>query len=143
MELSRAVAEDREGIIGLLRAEKLPVDDLPIDMSAFLVARNAAGLVGAIGMELYGRSALLRSMVVAPTERNKGIADQLVRALESLAAEKDVSNIYLLTETADKYFAKKGYTVVQRDEVPEAVKASSEFSHVCPSTAIVMRKDII
>lgn len=143
MELSQAVAEDREDIIGLLRAEKLPVDDLPIDMSAFLVARSVSGIAGAIGMELYGQYALLRSMVVSPKERNKGIAGQLVRALESSAAGKHVNTIYLLTETADKYFARKGYTLVQRDEVPEALKASSEFSHVCPSTAIVMRKDII
>ncbi len=50
--------------------------------------------------------------------------------------------LYLLTTTAKDFFNKEGYIVVNRDEVPEPIKNSSEFSSVCPSTAIVMKKEI-
>jgi amino-acid N-acetyltransferase len=47
-----------------------------------------------------------------------------------------------LTETADKYFNKKGYRAIAREQVPEQIKASSEFNHVCPVSAVVMKKGI-
>lgn len=142
MDIRQASNNEREQIIGLLLAEKLPVDDLPADLGSFWVAASEGELAGAIGMEAYNDSALLRSMVVAPAHRNKGIADQLVRALEHSASARGMDSIYLLTETAPKYFERKGYAVTSRDEVPEALKASSEFTHVCPSSAIVMKKHL-
>jgi arsenate reductase (thioredoxin) len=86
---------------------------------------------------------LLRSMITNPAYRNKGIAGKLVRQLFQYAQSLKLTEIYLLTETAEKYFANKGFTSVLRDNVPEAIKQSQEFSHTCPSTAIVMKKEIM
>jgi len=66
----------------------------------------------------------------------------LVKTLEEQAIASGISDMYLLTETADKYFSKKGYHPINRDEVPTEVKASSEFSYVCPVSAIVMKKPL-
>jgi amino-acid N-acetyltransferase len=49
----------------------------------------------------------------------------------------------LLTETAPGYFETKGYQQITRADVPEEVQQSSEFSHVCPQSAIVMKKIIL
>jgi amino-acid N-acetyltransferase len=54
------------------------------------------------------------------------------------AKKKKLKAIYLLTETARDFFQKKGFTAVHREQVPEEVKASSEFAHVCPTSAVVM-----
>ena len=67
----------------------------------------------------------------------------LVARLESEAKSSGIEALYLLTETADKYFAKKGYTAISREIVPVEIKSSSEFSHVCPVSAIVMKKELI
>jgi len=132
----------REDIVAILSAEKLPVDDLPEKLDTFLVARDNGQLVGVIGLEVYGTYGLLRSLAVLPGYRNKGIAGKLINRLESVAKLNDLKEIYLLTETAPEYFTGKAFQKITRDEVPDEVKQSSEFSHVCPVSAVVMKKSI-
>jgi amino-acid N-acetyltransferase len=132
----------REDIAAILSAEKLPVDDLPETLDNFLVATETGKLIGVAGLEIYGAYGLLRSLAVLPGYRNKGIAGKLLARLESLAASRGLKELYLLTETAPGYFAAKAFQNITRNEVPEEVKQSSEFSHVCPVSAIVMKKSI-
>ncbi len=129
----------REAIVAILFAEKLPVDDLPEMLDNFLVATEGEQLIGVIGLEIYGGYGLLRSLAVLSEYRNKGVAGLLIRHLEKNAGLKE---LYLLTETAPEYFAGKGFQKVTRDEVPDEVKMSSEFSNVCPVSAIAMKKSI-
>ena len=93
-----------------------------------------------MGVEAYGSYGLLRSLAVHPDYRGTGIAGKLIAHIEGLSILKGVIEIYLLTETAPEYFKTKGFAQIQRNEVPAQVKASSEFSHVCPVSAIVMKK---
>ena len=132
----------REQIAAILSAENLPVDDLPETLDNFLVATGTGKLIGVVGLEIYGGYGLLRSLAVLPGYRNKGIAGKLIERLESLAASKGLNELYLLTETAPEYFAGKAFQKITRDEVPQEVKQSSEFRHVCPVSAIVMKKSI-
>jgi amino-acid N-acetyltransferase len=132
----------RESIIALLTAEKLPTADLPDPMENFAVSKKGDDVTGIIGLEIYGDYALLRSLAVDNNFRNQGIADKLLQHIEELAAAKSLKAIYLLTETAPEYFTRKGYHKITRDDVPAEVQQSSEFSHVCPQSAIVMRKPI-
>lgn len=142
MHIEKATDERRGEIIGLLQSQKLPSEDLPSVLCDFYTAIEDGKVIGLIGMERYGHYGLLRSMVVHPDYRNKKIAKALVKAIEETAALSGISLMFLLTETAEKYFEKKGYDVITRDEVPNDVKASAEFSHVCPVSATVMRKYI-
>jgi amino-acid N-acetyltransferase len=141
--LVKKAKNQREDIVAILSAEKLPVDDLPEKLDTFLVATDNGQLVGVIGIEVYGAYGLLRSLAVLPDHRNKGIAGKLIDRLESVAKLNDLKEIYLLTETAPEYFAGKAFQKITRDEVPNEVKQSSEFSHVCPVSAIVMKKSIL
>jgi amino-acid N-acetyltransferase len=79
---------------------------------------------------------------VKPAFRNQNIAGKLIAQIETLAGSKDLKTIFLLTETAPEYFARKGYEKITRNDVPAEIQQSSEFSHVCPQSAIVMKKDI-
>lgn len=143
MQVANAMEQHRYEIISLLQANKLPSEDLPGSLSDFYIVVDDDKVIGLIGMERYGRSGLLRSMVVHPDYRNRHIAETLVRTLEEQATASGISNMYLLTETADKYFSKNGYQAIAREEVPTEVKASSEFSYVCPVSAIVMKKPLV
>ena len=141
MEISSAI-DYRQSIVSLLEAEKLPVDDLPETLANFLVATENGQLIGVGGIEIYGVYGLLRSLAVMPEYRNKGVAGKLIERLESLGSSGGLKALYLLTETAPEYFAGKGFQKISRDEVPDEVKRSSEFSHVCPVSAVVMKKSI-
>ncbi len=143
IKIRSANQNDFDAVAILLSAEKLPVDDIDSSLNNFFAAVDGNEIVGAIGLEVYGKYGLLRSMITNSAYRNKGIAAKLVQRLFEHAQSLSLKEIYLLTETAEKYFANKGFAAVQRDHVPEAIKQSQEFSHVCPSTAIVMKKEIM
>lgn len=142
MQIVKATQQNRDEITSLLQSQNLPFEDLPIVLEDFFAVLDAQRLTGLIGMERYGHYGLLRSMVVHPDYRNKHIAETLVAQLEQEAGATGITEMYLLTETADKYFSKKGYDIITRDEVPAVLKQSSEFSHVCPASAIVMKKKL-
>ncbi|MES2266799.1 MAG: arsenic resistance N-acetyltransferase ArsN2 [Bacteroidota bacterium] len=132
----------RDSMIRLLEAEELPVADLPEDLANFLIARHENEVVGAVGLEIHGNFGLLRSLAVHPDFRNQGIAGKLMRRIDALSSLTNLTDLFLLTETAMDYFIRKGYEIIDRQETPEAIKQSSEFRHVCPVSAIVMRKAI-
>jgi len=132
----------RSDIIKLLSSEKLPTGDLPSSLDNFFAMRDGDKLIGVIGLEKYGDYGLLRSLAVNPNFRNQGIANKLVGQLEKLAVEKGLKAIFLLTETAPDYFSHKGYHIITRAEIPREVQQSSEFSHVCPHSAIAMKKEL-
>ncbi|NML22411.1 GNAT family N-acetyltransferase [Pseudoflavitalea sp. G-6-1-2] len=143
MHVSEATPQMLPEITGLLQSQSLPVEDLSEDLNGFLVATDGGSLVGVIGVEIYGNYGLLRSMAVHPDYRNRAIAAALAEALEYRAKNAGVKALYLLTETAQHYFTKKGFSVITRETVPDEVKKSAEFSHVCPVSAIVMTKQLI
>ncbi len=59
-----ASAADYDPVIGLLRAADLPTAGLRPQLEDFLVADEDGRVVGAVGLEVYGDAALLRSAVV-------------------------------------------------------------------------------
>ena len=140
--IQSATPASRPAIIRLLEASKLPVEDLTPELSNFYIATDDDKLAGVAGLEIHGEYGLLRSLVVAPDYRNQKIADQLIRKLETTAKQMKLTTIYLLTETAPKYFSSKGFQTIHRNEVPPVLQQSSEFSHVCPASSIVMKKNV-
>lgn len=136
----KANNEQRNVIVDLLQSENLPFADLPASLGHFFVAVENNNVVGAIGLEKYDGCGLLRSLVVGKEHRDRKIASQLVEALEHYAIALGINCIYLFTETASQYFERKSYKSISRSEVPEELQTSSEFSHVCPVSAIVMSK---
>ena len=125
-----------------LQSNKLPHQDIqnvPAKERLFLGYYDDAGeLIGSGGLELYGDSALLRSVAVKENVRGKELGKKIVDDLVRQAKNSQINNIFLLTETAKDFFTKKGFTIVSRDEVPANVRASSEFTDVCPTSAICM-----
>lgn len=141
MKLEDAI-NHRESFIALLSSEKLPVDDLPGMLENCYVAIENQTVIGTIGLEIYGEYGLLRSLATDKTFRNRGIAGELIHQIETIAREKHLIAIYLLTETALDFFEHKNYKIVARTDIPEPVQQSTEFSHVCPQSAIAMAKQL-
>ena len=139
MEITEA-KNYKDGVIALLSSENLPTGDLPATLKNFLVTTENEELIGVVGLETYGKYGLLRSLAVRSDSRNQNVAGKLIKEIESIAAAEGLKAIFLLTETAPDYFSRKGYYIVSRTEIPSEVRQSSEFSHVCPQSAIAMKK---
>jgi amino-acid N-acetyltransferase len=141
MELTYRLIDDTESFEAfrsLLKASSLPADDLNYKKDLLVGYYEGDSLVGTGGLEIHGNYALLRSLSVKLGIRGKAVGTTITEYLLSEAKKKKLKAIYLLTETARGFFQKKGFKEVPRDEVPAEVRASSEFSHVCPTTAVVM-----
>jgi amino-acid N-acetyltransferase len=138
--LRRAHHADHEAIATLLRDLKLPTDGVVDWLDEFSVADHEGRVVGVAGMEHYGDTGLLRSVAVAPEWRGSGIGRALIDRVLEEGRTAGVRDVYLLTTTAEHYFPRLGFACVPRDEVPNRVQASVEFTSVCPSSAVVMRK---
>jgi amino-acid N-acetyltransferase len=127
-----------EAFKALLKSSDLPHEDLDYKKDLLVGYYENDTLVGTGGLEIYGPYALLRSLSVRMGLRGKSVGSTITEFLLEQAKKKGLSSIYLLTETAPGFFLKKGFTTIQREEVPAEVKRSSEFSHVCPVSASVM-----
>ncbi|KAA3663324.1 MAG: GNAT family N-acetyltransferase [Chloroflexi bacterium] len=125
-------------VLALLAESGLPPEGLSEHLAATLVARDNGAIVGSAALELYGHAALLRSVAVTATHRGQGLGVRLSEAALELARQKRVTEVYLLTETAVSFFPKLGFQQVNRDEVPEAVQMSLEFTELCPDSAVAM-----
>ena len=131
-----AVAADWPSIAALLEAEALPRDGARDHLAHFLVAEEGDALVGVGGLEVYGATALLRSLAVR--SRGQGLGTRLVGQLLQLARDHGVSEIVLLTTTAAAWFRRFGFVPTTRDAVTAALHASAEFRGACPASATVM-----
>ena len=138
--IERALPADRPAIEALLASNDLPLDGLALALPLAVVAREGGSVVGSAAVEAYGPAGLLRSVCVSPAVRGTGLGRALVVAAEEAAAAAGVTDLFLLTETAEEWFPRLGYECVTRGEVPEALLASPEFASVCPESSAVMRK---
>ena len=140
--ITAAESKNKEAIIALLQSENLPVEDLPVNLQHFFIASDNGVVIGAIGLEIYEREGLLRSLVVHPGYRKMKIAEELVNEIERLGSAIGIEHIYLLTLTAQGYFTGKGYQLIERKDAPQLLQQSSEFSHACPASATLMKKNL-
>jgi amino-acid N-acetyltransferase len=139
--LRRAMRDDERAVNELLSASALPLDGVHEALPCFVVAEDAGEIVGVAGIEecgVAGEHALLRSVAVAPTWRNRGLGRQLVTRAIADAEARGAKALYLLTTTADRYFPSFGFTATTRDAVPDDVRATAEFQGACPASATVM-----
>jgi amino-acid N-acetyltransferase len=97
-------------------------------------------LLGVAATELYDGAALLRSVAVHAPARGHGLGRALVERALSDARAAGAREAWLLTETAEPFFAGLGWSRADRADAPTAVASSVEFASACPTTAIAMRR---
>jgi len=138
MKIEPAKAADLPAILELLEQSGLPKDGLSDHLATALVARSGQTVVGSAALELYGTTALLRSVAVEHSLRGEGLGQRLVHAALARARSLGVSHVYLLTQTASGFFPRFGFRPIPRSEVAPAVQHSVEFTSACPVSAQAM-----
>lgn len=143
LEIRTAIATDVAAAADLLAAAGLPVADLARrDPEGFLTATIGDAIAGFVGLEQYDDKGLLRSLIVDPAYRGAGLGRVLVAAMESHASRRGVNELWLLTIDADQWFARLGYEPRAREDAPDTIRQTDEFSDLCPDDAALMSKTI-
>lgn len=132
---------DPATVRALLAAAGLPTADLTAThLADFWGCGAGENLAGAIGLEAYGAVALLRSLAVAPDWRGRGLGAALLAHAERAARQRGVQTLYLLTTTAEKFFARRGYARIPREAAPPVLQHTAEFTALCPARAACLMK---
>ena len=139
LKIGPATPSDLPDVLDLLNECALPVAGVEDHIGTFIVARDGDRLVGCGGAEAYQFAALIRSIAVAEDHRGSGLGRRLVRELLDRLSSRGLREFYLLTTTAEDYFKRRGFKVIDRDEVHPQLLGSAEFSGACPDTAVCMR----
>ncbi|MCB9758357.1 MAG: GNAT family N-acetyltransferase [Alphaproteobacteria bacterium] len=127
--------EDLPAATALLRAAGLPVEGV-VPGPDFVAVFDDEGLVGLAGVERCAEAAwLLRSVVVAPRARGRGLGRALVADRITWAEGRA---LWLLTTTAADWFEGLGFRRTARAEAPPQVRATDEFARLCPDSAVCM-----
>ena len=137
IDVTRATEADRDVVVALVQAARLPLAGFE-HVREIVVARREGRIVGTAALEVYAGGALLRSVAVEAAERGTGIGRAVVDAALERAKGLGMPAVYLLTVKNVAYYAKFGFAAIERDAVPDTVKASVEFTTACPAGAIVM-----
>ncbi len=141
MNIVLASSGDEPWIRQLLALCGLPHEDIPPQhLSHFWVIKERGEILGSAGLEILGRSALLRSLAVDPRFRKRGFASELTKRAEDYAASLNIKEIYLLTMTAESFFRKRGYQKTERNSAPPEIQGTTEFQSLCPASSVCMAK---
>ena len=111
-----------------LHAAHLPADDIELPGRTFFEFTQEGETVGRGGSEAHGTEGLLRSLVVEPNHRSKGVGVAVLQFIEAAAAAQGIARLHLLTTTAAGFFEQQGYDLHPRgsEPVPIAQTSSSE-----------------
>ena len=135
--LRTATPGDFPEIQRLLQASGLPLAGVEDNIGNFFVAETER-IAGVIGLEHQGQAAMLRSLAVEAAMRKAGLAAALVERALAAAREAGAKDVYLLTNTAQKYFERLGFKTISRDQVPPDLLSRSALSGACPVTSTSM-----
>jgi amino-acid N-acetyltransferase len=130
-----------QAAVALLTAAGLPSSDLTeplLEHFVFSGPRDAP--TGLVGLELYDRVALLRSLAVAPDAQRSGLGSALLEHAEGYAYAHGVRALYLLTTTAERFFMGRGYRRTSRESCPAPIRSTSEFASLCPASSALLVK---
>lgn len=138
MNLRAAVPGDTLAIERLLASHQLPTVGVREGGVDLFVAEEGDQVVGAIGLEVRGSYALLRSAVVDSARQGQGIGRALVARVLAEARVRRLRAVYLLTTTAERYFPAFGFVPTDRAAAPAEMQATDEFAHACAASAVAM-----
>ena len=137
-EIVQLGCADLAQLESLLRANQLPADDCADQAHRFCAIYRGDQLIAAGAIEVAGQFGLLRSVVVREDCRGMGLARNITAHLLQQAREEGRLAIYLLTETAEAYFAALGFSLIPRSDAPPALTRTRQFSLLCPDSASCM-----
>ena len=141
MEIKSVFANDE--LLKLLESCDLLVSDISLSNALYFFGSYQDGrLVGVVGLERFGAVALLRSLAVSAELRGSGLGRKLVGFAESEAKSMGISDLFLLTDTAEQFFTKLSYQLLLRENAPAVIKNTAQFSTLCPATSSFMSKQL-
>ncbi len=139
---SFAAPGDKSAIRRLLSDCELPIQYVHRYLKSFLVAKAGMRIIGAVGVEVHGRTGLFRSLCVEKAYRGHGIATKLNERLLAYAHTRKIDRLYLFTFSAQEFASKLGFRKIDRKQIPKTIRSTWQFkkSYCYPSVVCMVKK---
>ncbi len=111
----------------LLTAASLPPFPIGDHWDTFWVLEDGGEVVGMVGLEVYGPSALLRSVVVNEAMRGRGLGDLLTDTALAEARSRGVRTVYLFTRDRAPFFVRYGFATCTMEDFDTDGRRSSQY----------------
>ena len=138
MEIRRAIPNNLEEVASILRAVELPPLPAQFPLRNLLVCLQSGRVIGVVALEVLGLRGLVRSLAVDPSHSGRGVGTSLLDSLMARAHELSLRELYLLTETSEKFLEQSEFVPVSRESVPQEICSTREYREQCSETATVM-----
>ncbi len=147
MRTRRALVNDAQAVTDLIALYSgdgtllpRPYGEVCENIRDFVVAEHRGRIVGCGALHIYGpHLGEVRSIAVRPEGKGHGAGGRIVRALLVEAEKHDIDRVCLFTRIPD-FFAKLGFSVSQREELPEKIFKdclACPRLHCCDEVAMV------
>ena len=133
---------DLPAFVRALQEAHLPSDDVVLPGRVFYAFQLEGQHIGYAGLEVYGQEALLRSLLIVPRQRKRGLGSQVVSEVEKLARQAGIERLHLLTTDQAPFFERIGYVLTQRQLAPADIASTLQFKSLCPSSASYLWKSL-
>ncbi len=107
--LRRARPEDVPAIEKLLSAEWLPPFQIHEFLETFWVLDEDGRVLGCAGLEVYGQTGVIRSVVVHPSLRGRRFGDLLSKTAMTEARRRGAKRLYLFTGDKAPFWRRHGF----------------------------------
>jgi amino-acid N-acetyltransferase len=128
--LRPARPEDASAIRALIQSESLPVIEVEEWLETFWVIEHEGEVAACAGIERYGESAVLRSVVVGASLRGTGEGERLTQHALEWAREDGAVRCYLFTLSAAPFFERFGFRRCTLDDFNPAARAAWQWRGV-------------
>jgi N-acetylglutamate synthase-like GNAT family acetyltransferase len=126
-------------LVAALEDADLPTDDLTEPGRSFFAAEDNGQVLGFAGYEIYGEDVLVRSVVVLPELRGRGVGHAVVAELLDTAYARGARTAYLFTTTAEAFFEREGFGRMERRSAPAAILATRQATGICATAPLLAR----
>lgn len=130
---------DDPRLVAHLTSAGLPVSDLGTPGLVFTAIALGDGTILACGgLEVKGDAALIRSIAVGQAQQRSGLGTAMTFKLLADARNAGAAAAYLLTTQSAAFFARLGFTAIDRARVPAPIAATSQFTGTACASAQAM-----
>ncbi|MCY1526056.1 Acetyltransferase (GNAT) family protein [compost metagenome] len=133
---------DLPALMHALQKAGLPGEDAALPGRVFYAFQFEGQHIGYAGLEVYGPDALLRSVLIVPRHRKRGLGSLVVSEMEKLARQAGIESLHLLTTDQAPFFERIGYVITQRQLAPAEIAGTLQFKSLCPSSASYLWKTL-
>jgi N-acetylglutamate synthase-like GNAT family acetyltransferase len=108
---------DHDAIAHLLAEDGMRAEGVLLHGTRYWVAEHAGSIVGAVGLEPGLHAVLLRSAIVAPAARGRGIGAALTQTALAWARTAGFVRVYCFSTDTGSYWLTQGFTECPVNEV--------------------------